>query len=122
MVRQITHPRSSAFSLWEQGYLAGLLDAGMSINQIREATGKQDFRCSLFFVPVVEVIENIIPGIMVGYFVGRFQGVGRSNATIWCGVELEGGCSACLLEPHFPAGMTNMKGGKLVAGVMSASV
>jgi len=31
--------------------------------------GMQDFRCILFFVHVVEVAGNIIPGIMVGYFV-----------------------------------------------------
>ena len=69
MVRQITHPHSSTLLLWEQGYLAGLHDAGMSINQIREATDIQDFRCMLFFVPVAEVARNIIPGSMVGYFV-----------------------------------------------------
>jgi len=39
MVQQITHPRSSTLSLWEQGYLVGLRDAGMSINQIRAETG-----------------------------------------------------------------------------------
>ena len=41
----------------------------MLINQIREAIGTQDFKCILFFVPVVEVAGNIIPVIMVGYFV-----------------------------------------------------
>ena len=50
MVRQITHPRSSTLSLLEQGYLAGLRNAGMSIYQIGEAIGIQDFRCILFFV------------------------------------------------------------------------
>ena len=39
MVRQISHPRSSTLSLWEQGYLAGLRDAGMSINEISRETG-----------------------------------------------------------------------------------
>ena len=39
MVQQITHLHSSTFSLWEQGYLAGLRDARMSMNQIREETG-----------------------------------------------------------------------------------
>ena len=39
MVQQITHLHSSTFSLWEQGNLAGLRDARMSINQIREETG-----------------------------------------------------------------------------------
>ena len=62
-------PRSSTLSLWEQDYLAGLPDPVMLINQIREAMGIQDFRCILFFVPVVEVAGNIVPGIMVGYFV-----------------------------------------------------
>ena len=59
----------STLSLWDQDYLAGLHDAVMLINQIREAMGIQDFRCILFFVPVAEVAGNIIPGIMVGYFV-----------------------------------------------------
>ena len=54
MVWQITQPGSSTLSLWEQGYLAGLRDAAMSINQIREMTGIQNFRCILFFVPVVD--------------------------------------------------------------------
>jgi len=31
--------------------------------------GIQDFRCILLFVLVVEVAGNIIPSIMVGYFV-----------------------------------------------------
>ena len=39
------------------------------INQIREAMGIQDFRCMLFFVHAVEVAGNIIPDIVVGYFV-----------------------------------------------------
>ena len=47
--------------------LVGLRDAGMTCwnvdNQIREATGIQDFTCILLFVPVVEMAGNIIPGI-----------------------------------------------------------
>lgn len=39
MVRKITHPNSGSFSLWEQGYLAGLHDAGMSVNRIHNQTG-----------------------------------------------------------------------------------
>ena len=63
-------PHRSILSLWEQDYyLAGLHDVVMLINQIREAMGIQDFRCILFFVPVAEVAGNIIPGLMVGYFV-----------------------------------------------------
>ena len=62
-------PHRSTLSLREQDYLAGLHDVVMLINQIREAMGIQDFRCILFFVPVAEVAGNIIPGIMVGYFV-----------------------------------------------------
>ena len=62
-------PHRSTLSLWEQDYLAGLHDVVMLINQIREVMGIQDFRCILFFVPVAEVAGNIIPGIMVGYFV-----------------------------------------------------
>ena len=39
IVQQITHLHSSTLSLWEQGYLAGLRDARISINEIREETG-----------------------------------------------------------------------------------
>ena len=39
MVRKITHPNTGIYSLWEQGYLAGLRDAGMSVNKIHQETG-----------------------------------------------------------------------------------
>ena len=39
MVRKIAHPNKGTYSLWEQGYLAGLRDAGMSVNKIHEETG-----------------------------------------------------------------------------------
>ncbi|RPB03402.1 hypothetical protein L873DRAFT_1787174 [Choiromyces venosus 120613-1] len=39
MVRRISRPSTSPFSLWEQGYLAGLRDAGMSVHDIQAETG-----------------------------------------------------------------------------------
>ena len=59
MVRQITRPHSSTLLLWEQGYLAGINDAGMSINQIREATDIQDFRCILFLFLLLRLPEML---------------------------------------------------------------
>jgi len=39
MVHKIAHPNTGTYSLWEQGYLAGLHDAGMSVNKIHQETG-----------------------------------------------------------------------------------